>query len=143
LKYCLISKIKVNWINVIKEHVFKIKNKPEYHIPCVVLIFNFIEYLEDVEEEVVKAVKAQNEIIVATLNKIGLKKVNDNHWFVKAIGGGADQQQFQEDDVGTSTVAADVSVGGGYDPTQFAYMSSNPLVEGEGSFTRFEQMVIN
>jgi len=46
----------------------------------VVVISNFIEYFEiDVEGEVVEAVKAQNKIIVATLHKISLKKVNDDH----------------------------------------------------------------
>jgi len=57
----LLNKIKVNWINVIKKHIFKIEKKPKYRIPYVVLISNFIEYFEvDVEGEVVEAVKAHN-----------------------------------------------------------------------------------
>jgi len=77
---------------VIKEHILKVKKKPEYCIPYVVFISNFIEYFEvDVEAEVVEVVKAQNQIIVATLNKIGLKKVNDHYWVCKADGDDAEQ----------------------------------------------------
>ena len=80
LMYCLMEKIKVNWVSVIKEHIIKIRKKLEYHIPYVVLIFHFIEYFEiDVEDEVVETMKAQNEITVVTLNKIGLKKINDDY----------------------------------------------------------------
>lgn len=90
-----------------------------------------------------EAVKAQNEITVATLNKISLKKVNDDHWVCKADRGGADQQQYQENDGTGTSVAAVATVGGGFDPAQFAYMSSNPPVEEECSFSRFEQMMIS
>jgi len=38
----------------------------------------------NVENELVKEVKAHSEITVATLNKIGLKKVNENQWICKA-----------------------------------------------------------
>jgi len=109
----------------------------------MVLISNFIEYFKvDVEWEVVEAVKSQNELIGATLNKIGLKKANDDYWACKADGEGVEQQQYQEDDgAGTSVFVA--TVGGWFDPAQFAYMTDNPSVEGEGSFSRFEQMMIS
>jgi len=69
-------KVKINWINVIKEHITKTKNRPEYHIKYVVLVSKFIEYFEvDVESEVVENVKAQHEVTAATLHKIGLKRV--------------------------------------------------------------------
>jgi len=38
LMYYVMNKIKINWINVIKEHIFKIRKKLEYRIPNVVLI---------------------------------------------------------------------------------------------------------
>jgi len=81
------GKIRVSWISVIKEQIIKIRKKLEYHIPYVVLISHFIEYFEiDVEGEVVETVKAQNEITVVTLNKIGLRKINDDYWVCKADG---------------------------------------------------------
>jgi len=70
MMYCLMGKIQVNWINVIK-----IRKKVEYKILYVVLISQFIEYFEiDTEEEVVEPTKAQNEISAVTLNKIGLTR---------------------------------------------------------------------
>jgi len=67
-------------ITVIKEHIRKTKKRPEYRISYVVLISKLIEYFKvDVENEVVEVVKAQHEISAATLNKIGLKKVDDDY----------------------------------------------------------------
>jgi len=86
LMYCLIGRIKVNRVSVIKEHNIKIRRKVEFRIPYVVLISHFIEYFEiDTDGEVVELVKPQNEVSAATLNKIGLIKVNDDHWSVKLI----------------------------------------------------------
>jgi len=67
--YYMMNKIKVNWINVIKEHITKTKKRHEYRIPYVVLITNFIKYFEvDVEGEIVEVVKAQHENTTTTLN---------------------------------------------------------------------------
>jgi len=75
MMYCLMGKIQVNLISVIKEHLIKIRKKVEYRIPYVVLISQFIEYFEiDTKEEVVEQAKAQNEISAVTLNKIGVDK---------------------------------------------------------------------
>ena len=38
LMYCLMNKIKVNWVNVIREHLFKVGKKLEYRIPYVILL---------------------------------------------------------------------------------------------------------
>jgi len=52
-------KIKVNWVNVIREHLFKVGKKLEHHIPYVILLSQFIEYFEiDVEGEVIEEVKS-------------------------------------------------------------------------------------
>jgi len=59
--YCLMNKIKVNWVNVIHEHLFKVGKKLEYRISYVILLSQFIEYFEiDVESEVVEEIKALN-----------------------------------------------------------------------------------
>ena len=79
LMYCLINKVRVNWVSVIKEQLFRIRKKPGFQVPYVVLLSSFIEYYEvNVENELVEKVKAHSEIIVATSNKIGFKKVNEN-----------------------------------------------------------------
>jgi len=101
MMYCLMGKIQVNWISVIKEHLTKIRKKVEYKIPYVVLISQFIEYFEiDTDKEVVELVKAQNEISAITLNKIGLTKVNDDHWICKADYDSSEPQLVEEDDNG-------------------------------------------
>jgi len=89
---------------------------------------------------VVEEVKALNEISVATLNKIGLKKVNNHHWVCKPKGDSADQE---EDEAGTSVANADAPAGEGMYSEQFAYMVDIPPTQGEETFSRFEQMVIN
>jgi len=111
LMYCLVNKIKVNWVSVIKEQLVRIRKKPEFKIPYAILISSFIEYYDiDVENELSEEVKAQSEITVATLNKIGLKKVNGNQWICKATaeedetegaGTSSAAEQFTREDMGT------------------------------------------
>jgi len=79
LMYYLVNKIKVNWVSVIKEQLVRIRKKLEFKIPYAMLISSFIEYNDiDVENELSEEVKVHSEITMATLNKIGLKKVNEN-----------------------------------------------------------------
>jgi len=76
--------------------------KPEFRIPYAILISSFIEYYDiDVENELIEEVKAHNEITVATLNKIELKKVNENQWICKASA-----EEDEMDDAGAGTSAA-------------------------------------
>ena len=75
LMYYLMNKIKVNWVNVIREHLFKVGKKMEYRIPYVILLSSFIKYFEiDMEGEVTKEVNALNQISAVNLTKIGLNK---------------------------------------------------------------------
>jgi len=125
LMYCLVNKIKVNWVSVIKEQLVRIRKKSEFKIPYAILISSFIEYYDiDVENELNEEVKAHSEITVATLNKIGLKKVNGNQWICKATA-----EEDETEGVGTSVAAE-----------QF---TREDLGTGEQSFSRFEQLMIN
>jgi len=95
--YCMMNRFKINWINVIKEHMTKTRKRTEYRIPYVVLVSKFIEYYEvDVDNEVVEVVKAQHEITATTLHKIGLKKVDDEYWICRADEEEVGQQPNQE-----------------------------------------------
>jgi len=86
LMYCLMNKIKVNWVNLIREHLCKVGKKLEYRIPYVILLSQFIEYFDiDVETEVVEEVKALNQITTTNLTKIRLKKMKNKKWICKAI----------------------------------------------------------
>jgi len=55
LMYCITSKIRVNWIQVIRDHLFKVGKKLEYCIPYVTMLSKFIDYFEiDVEERLLR-----------------------------------------------------------------------------------------
>jgi len=123
--YCLVNKIKVNWVSVIKEQLVRIRKKPEFKIPYAMLISSFIEYYDiDVENELSEEFKAHSEITVATLNKIGLKKVNGNQWICKASA-----EEDETDGAGTSVATE-----------QF---TREDLGTEEQSYSRFEQLMIN
>ena len=63
LMYCLVNKIKVNWVSVIKEQLVCIRKKPEFKIPYAILISSFIEYYDiDVENELSEEVKTPQKI---------------------------------------------------------------------------------
>ena len=99
IMYCLMNKIRVNWINVIREHLFKVGKKLEYRIPYVILLSSFIEFFEvDVEHEMVEGVKALSQISAANLVKIGLKKLKNKKWICKADEGSvADEEEEDEE----------------------------------------------
>ena len=81
-------------------------------------------------------VKAQNEISVATLSKIVLTKVNDDHWICKADYDSYDPQLVEEDDdAGTSATAADE----GYDVP----IHDVPHTGYENYFAGFEERMMN
>jgi len=130
LMYCLMGKIKVNWVSLVKEHIIKIKRKVEFRIPYSILISHFIEYFEiDTDGEVVELVKAQNEVATATLNKIGLIKVNDDQWICKVDYDSPDEQPAEEEE-GDATDADE----GHDDP-----MIDAPPSGYENYFTGFEE----
>ena len=68
------------------------------------LISSFIDFFEiNVDEEIVEEVKALNQISVISLNKTGLKKVNNRKWVCKAD----EDIAFQEEErAGKSVVNA-------------------------------------
>jgi len=102
--YCLMNKIKVNWVNVIREHLFNVGKKLEYRIPYLILLSQFIEYFEiDMKSEVVEEIKALNQITTANLTKIGLKKMKNKRWICKAdeesVGDDEEEEEkFTDDD---------------------------------------------
>jgi len=141
LMYCFMTKTKENWVNVIREHIFKINKKLEYRIPYVVLISSFIEFFEiDVEEEVVEEVKALNQISSITLNKIWLKKVNNRKWVCKAD----EDNAFQEEEgIDTSAINAEATAEARMNYEQFANMGETPTTPGQETFSRFKEMMVN
>ena len=74
--YCIMKKIKINWIYIIKEHMQKSMRLSDYHYPYVVLISKFMLYfevnLEDETSELVKSTQVNN----SSLSKMGFTKIN-------------------------------------------------------------------
>jgi len=72
LIYCILKKIKVNWIHVFKEHMQKSIRLNDYHFHYDVLISKFMHYFEIVlEEELPEVVKPSHEVNNVSLSKMG------------------------------------------------------------------------
>jgi len=44
LMYCIIHRVKINWVNVIKQHMIKTGKLADYRISYVVLVSKFTEH---------------------------------------------------------------------------------------------------
>jgi len=70
--YCIMRKVKINWILKIKEHMQKSMRLSDYHYPYAILISKFLNYFEvDLEEETYKLVKSTHEVNNGSLSKDG------------------------------------------------------------------------
>jgi len=50
--YCIMSKVKINWIHIIKEHMQISMRLSDYHYPYAILISKFLNYFKvDLEEK--------------------------------------------------------------------------------------------
>ena len=70
--YCIMSKVKINWIHIIKEHMHKSMRLSDYHYPYVILISKFLNYFEvNLEDETFELVKSTHEVNNESLSKMG------------------------------------------------------------------------
>jgi len=75
--YCIMKKIKINRIHIIKEHMQKAMRLSDYHYPYVVLISKFLLYFEvNLEDETSKLVNSTQEMNNGSLSKMGFTKIN-------------------------------------------------------------------
>ena len=57
--YCILIKVKINWIHIIKEHMKKSMRLSDYHYPYAILISKFLNYFEvNLEDETSELVKS-------------------------------------------------------------------------------------
>ena len=76
LIYCIMNKIKIIWIHIIKEHMKNSMRLSDYHYPYVILILKFLHHFEvNLEEELSKVVKSSHEVNNGSLSKMGFTKV--------------------------------------------------------------------
>jgi len=74
--YCIMNKVKINWIHIIKEHMQKSMRLSDYHYPYVVLISKFLNYFEvDLEEEQTEVVKSSLRVKNGSVSKMGFTKI--------------------------------------------------------------------
>jgi len=76
LIYCIMNKVKLNWIHIIKDHMQKTIRLSYLHYPYAILISKFLHYFEvDVEEEMAEIIKPSSEINSGSLSKMGFTKI--------------------------------------------------------------------
>jgi len=86
--YCIMNKVKINWIHIIKEHMQKSMRLSDYHYPYAILISKFLHYFEvNLEGETSEFVKSTFEVNNGSLSKMGFTKINGK-WMSKDVGQG-------------------------------------------------------
>ena len=74
--YCIMNKVKIIWIHIIKEHMQKSMRLSDYHYPYAVLISKFLLYFEvNLEDETSELVKSTLEVNNGSLSKMGFTKI--------------------------------------------------------------------
>jgi len=77
------NKVKIIWINTIKEHMQKAMRLCDFHYPYAILIYKFLHYFEvDIEGELAKVIKPSREINSGSLSKMGFTKIG-GRWVSK------------------------------------------------------------
>jgi len=73
---CIMNKIKINWIHIIKEHMQKSMRLCDYHYPYAILISKFLHYFDvDLEEEQFEVMKSSHEVNNSSLSKMSFTKI--------------------------------------------------------------------
>jgi len=96
------SKVKINWIHIIKEHMQKSMRLSDYHYPYTILISKFLHYFEvNLDGETSELVKSNFEVNNGSLSKMGFTKINGK-WVSKdgekgGSSSGFDAEHGEED----------------------------------------------
>jgi len=108
--FCIMKKIRINWIHIIKEHMQKAMRLSDHHYPYVVLVSKFLLYFEvNLEDETSELVKSTQELNNGSLSKMGFTKVGGK-WISK------------DGDLGvSSSAAADLEEGEHADDMDFQH----------------------
>ena len=83
LIYCIMNKLKLNWIHIFKDHMQKAIRLSDFHYPYAILISKILHYFEiDIEEELAEIIKLLSEINSGSLRKMGFTKIGER-WVSK------------------------------------------------------------
>jgi len=134
--YCIMNKVKINWIHTIKEHMEKAMRFCDFHYPYVVLISKFLHYFEvDIEGEITEVIKSSSEINSGSLGKMGFTKIG-GRWVSK---GGDHVGPSGEEDATEEAAMQDDPV----DETQEGMHHDTNMGERMTSMSPFEMQMIN
>jgi len=139
--FCIMKKIKINWIHIIKEHMQKAMRLSDYRYPYVVLVSKFLLYFEvNLEDETSELVKSTQELNNGSPSKMGFTKVGGK-WIGKDGDFGASSSvvvdhepadmDFQHEDLPEAHPDAGPSAGAGNQGERMQSMSS------------FEELMLN
>jgi len=138
LIYCILNKVKINWIHTIKEHMQKSMRLCDFHYPYAIIISKFLHYFEvDIEGELVEIIKPSSEINNGSLSKMGFTKIG-GRWVSKdgdqAGPSGTNDEDEPEDAATQAEPTAETQKAGHND----AYMG-----EMMTTMSAFERLMVN
>ena len=138
LIYCIMNKVKINWIHTIKEHMQKSVRLCDFHYPYAILFSKFLHYFEvDLEGEIAEIIKRSSEINSGSLSKMGFTKIG-GRWVSKdgdqARPSGTNDGDEPEDETTQDEPAAETQEVGYND----AYMGKRMI-----TMPPFERLMIN
>jgi len=130
LIYCIMKKIKVNWIHIFKQHMQKSTRLSDYHYPYAILISKFLYYFEiNLEEELSEVVKPSHEVNNGSLRKMGFTK-SGSKWVSKDREQGSSFSGNHVEDDGDDQVVANAEDDGA-DEHQTGQGDQGNVVPGE------------
>jgi len=138
LIYCVMNKVKINWIHIIKEHTQKSIRLSDYHYPYAVLITKFIHYFKvDLEGEQSELVKTSSEINNGSLSKMGFNKIG-GIWVSKEGEVGASSEAH----VGEGNEGEVAATGNEFVGAHETSLSNVNMEERITSMSPFERLVV-
>jgi len=146
--YCIMSKVMINWIHIIKEHMQKSMRLSDYHYPYAILISKFLNYFEvNLEVETSDLVKLTHEVNKGSLSKMGFTKIN-GRWVSKdGEHGGSSSGAHAEHDEEDQEVVEGVDVNVKDEEQPIVDLGAGTSVGHQGnripSMSSFERFMLN
>ena len=141
--YCIMKKIRINWIHIIKEHMQKAMRLSDYHYPYAVLISKFLLYFEvNLEDETSELVKSTQEMNNGSLSKMGFTKIGGK-WVSKDGDHGASSSVAADLDEEEHVADMDFQHEGHLETNQDARPSAGNQEDGLPSMSSFERYMVN
>ena len=141
--YCIMKKIRINWIHIIKEHMQKAMRLSDYHYPYVVLISKFLLYFRvNLEDETSELVKSTQEMNNGSLSKMGFTKIGGK-WISKDGDHGASSSVVADLDEEEHVADMDFQHEDQPETNQGAGTSAGNQADEMSTMSSFERYMVN